>query len=77
MVLMNFKELLKLVTDLQYAERVVLQIENAKFFPDDTDWLSSYISEIYRYVIYDVLTTEVLFDDNERFRIPGSHLVLM
>ena len=37
MLLMDFMELLNKVTNLQYAERVVLHIETAKFIPDDTD----------------------------------------
>ena len=36
MVLMDFNEPLNIVTDSQYAERVVLHIETAEFIPDDT-----------------------------------------
>ena len=36
MVLRDFKEALNIVTDLQYAERIVLHIETAEFIPDDT-----------------------------------------
>ena len=37
MVLRIFKEPLNIVTDLQYAERVILHIETAEFIPDDTE----------------------------------------
>ena len=37
MVLREFKEPLNIVTDLQYAERVVLHIETAGHTPDDTE----------------------------------------
>ena len=37
MVLRDFKEPLKIVTDPQHAERVVLYIESAEFIPDDTE----------------------------------------
>ena len=37
MVLRDFKELLNIVTNSQYAERVVLHIEIAEFIPDDTE----------------------------------------
>ncbi|EGV93609.1 HERV-K_3q27.3 provirus ancestral Pol protein [Cricetulus griseus] len=37
MVLMDFTEPLNIVTDSQYAERVVLHIEPAEFIPDDTE----------------------------------------
>ena len=36
MVLMDFTESVNIVTDLQYAERVVLHIEITEFIPDDT-----------------------------------------
>ena len=37
MVLKDFKEPVNLVTDLQYAERIVLHINIAEFIPDDTE----------------------------------------
>ncbi|KAL6038242.1 hypothetical protein STEG23_034915 [Scotinomys teguina] len=37
MVLMDFTEPLNIVTDSQYAERVVLHIETAEFIPDNTE----------------------------------------
>ena len=37
MVLRDFKEPLNIVTDLQYAESVILHIETAEFIPDDTE----------------------------------------
>ena len=37
MVLRDFKEPLHIVTDLQYAERVVLHIETIEFIPDDSE----------------------------------------
>ena len=37
MVLRDFKESLKIVTDPQHAERVVLYIESAEFIPDDME----------------------------------------
>ena len=40
MVLRNFKEPLNIVTDLQYAETVVLHIETTEFTPDDTELTS-------------------------------------
>ena len=43
MVLRDFKESLNIVTDLQYAERVVLHIETAKFMPDDAELSSLFI----------------------------------
>ena len=43
MVLRDFKELLTIVTDSQYAERVVLHIEMTEFIPDDTELTSLFI----------------------------------
>ena len=40
MVLRNFKEPHNIVTDLPYAERVVLHIKTAEFIPDDTELIS-------------------------------------
>ena len=40
MVLRDFKETLNIVTDLQYAKRVVLHIQTAEFIPDDTELTS-------------------------------------
>ena len=37
MILRGFKESLNIVTDSQYAERVVLHIETAKSIPGDID----------------------------------------
>ena len=37
MVLRDFKEPLNVVTDSQYAERIILHIETAEFIPDDTE----------------------------------------
>ena len=37
---MDFKESPNIVTDLQYAERVVLHIETAEFILDDTELTS-------------------------------------
>ena len=39
-VLRDFKEPLNIVTDSQYAERVVLHIETVEFVPDDTELTS-------------------------------------
>ena len=43
MVLRDFKEPLNIVTDSQYAERVILHIETAEFIPDDTELTSLFI----------------------------------
>ncbi|KAL6034225.1 hypothetical protein STEG23_023036 [Scotinomys teguina] len=43
MVLMDFTEPLNIVTDSQYAERVVLHIETAEFIPDITELTSLFI----------------------------------
>ena len=43
MILRDFKEPLNIVTDSQYAERVVLHIEIAEFIPDDTELASLFI----------------------------------
>ena len=43
MVLRDFKELFNIVTDSQYAERVVLNTETAEFIPDDTKLISLFI----------------------------------
>ena len=43
MVLRDFKKPLNIGTDSQYAERVVLHIETAKFIPDDTELTSLFI----------------------------------
>ena len=43
MVLRDFKELLNIVTDSQYAERVVLHTERSEFIPDDTELTSLFI----------------------------------
>ena len=37
MVLIDNKETLNIVTDSQYAERVVLHIETTEFIPSDTE----------------------------------------
>ncbi|KAL6089067.1 hypothetical protein STEG23_027555, partial [Scotinomys teguina] len=43
LVLMDFSEPLNLVTDSQYAERVVLHIETAEFIPDEPELTSLFI----------------------------------
>ena len=43
MVIRDFKEPPNIVTDLQYEEIVVLQIETAEFIPDDTELTSLFI----------------------------------
>ena len=43
MVLRDFKEPHNIVTDSQYAERVILHIETAEFIPDDTELTSLFI----------------------------------
>ncbi|KAL6090311.1 hypothetical protein STEG23_009234 [Scotinomys teguina] len=43
MVLMDFTEPLNIVTDSQYAERVILHIETADFIPDNTELMSLFI----------------------------------
>ncbi|MBV2133725.1 DDE-type integrase/transposase/recombinase [Pseudomonas sp. MAP12] len=43
MVLMDFTEPLNIVTDSQYAERVVLHIETAEFIPDNTELTSLFL----------------------------------
>ncbi|ERE72103.1 HERV-K-3q27.3 provirus ancestral Pol protein [Cricetulus griseus] len=43
MVLMDFTELLNIVTDSQYAKRVMLHIETAEFIPDNTELTSLFI----------------------------------
>ena len=43
MVLRDFKEPLNIITDSQYAERVILHIETAEFIPDDTELTSLFI----------------------------------
>ena len=43
MVLSDFKEPLNVVTDSQYAERVILHIETTEFIPDDTELTSLFI----------------------------------
>ncbi|KAL6032267.1 hypothetical protein STEG23_036677, partial [Scotinomys teguina] len=43
LVLMDFSEPLNIVTDSQYAERVVLHIETAKFIPDESELTSLFI----------------------------------
>ncbi|KAL6038953.1 hypothetical protein STEG23_010042 [Scotinomys teguina] len=43
MVLMDFTEPLNIVTDSQYAERVVLHIETVEFIPDNTGLTSLFI----------------------------------
>ena len=40
MVIRDFKEPLNILTDSQYAERVVLRIETAEFIPDDMELIS-------------------------------------
>ena len=40
MVLRDFKEPLNIVTDSQYAERIILHIETAEFVSDDTELTS-------------------------------------
>ncbi|KAL6031325.1 hypothetical protein STEG23_000678 [Scotinomys teguina] len=42
-VLMDFSEPLNIVTDSQYAERVVLHIETAEFIPDESELTSLFI----------------------------------
>ena len=39
-VIRGFKEPLNIITDSQYAEKVILHIETAKFIPDDTELIS-------------------------------------
>ncbi|KAL6087838.1 hypothetical protein STEG23_011789 [Scotinomys teguina] len=43
LVLMDFSESLNIVTDSQYAERVVLHIETAEFIPDESELTSLFI----------------------------------
>ncbi|KAL6061548.1 hypothetical protein STEG23_000991, partial [Scotinomys teguina] len=43
LVLMDFSEPLNIVTDSQYAERVVLHIETAEFIPDESELTSLFI----------------------------------
>ena len=43
MALRYFKELLHIIIDLQYAERVVLHIETTEFILDDTELTSLFI----------------------------------
>ncbi|KAL6031758.1 hypothetical protein STEG23_037209 [Scotinomys teguina] len=43
LVLMDFSEPLNIVTDSQYAERVVLRIETAEFIPDESELTSLFI----------------------------------
>ncbi|KAL6080220.1 hypothetical protein STEG23_010341, partial [Scotinomys teguina] len=43
LVLMDFSETLNIVTDSQYAERVVLHIETAEFIPDESELTSLFI----------------------------------
>ena len=43
MVLRDFKEPLNIVTDSQYAERVILHIKTAEFIPDDTELTSLFV----------------------------------
>ena len=40
MVLRDFKEPLNIVTDSQYAVKVILHVETTEFIPDDTDLTS-------------------------------------
>ena len=47
MELRDFKEPLYIVTDSQYAERVVLHIETTEFIPDDTELTSLLIQVQY------------------------------
>ena len=42
-LLRDFKEPLNIITDSQYAERVILYIETAEFIPDDTELTSLFI----------------------------------
>ena len=48
-VLRDFKESLKIVTDSQYEERVVLHTETTKFIPDDTKLTLLFIQ------VYDII----------------------
>ena len=61
MVLRDFKEPLNIVTDLQYAERVVLHIETAKFMPDDAELSSLFIvvQDIIRNRLCPIYTTQI------------------
>ena len=43
MVLRDFKEPLNIVTDSQYAERVILHIKTAEFIPDETELTSLFV----------------------------------
>ncbi|KAL6092317.1 hypothetical protein STEG23_003249, partial [Scotinomys teguina] len=43
LVLMDFSEPLNIVTDSQYAERVVLHIDTAEFIPDESELTSLFI----------------------------------
>ena len=38
-----FKEPLNIVTDSQYAERVILHIKTAEFIPDETELTSLFV----------------------------------
>ena len=61
MVLRDFKEPLNIVTDSQYAERVVLHIETAKFIPDNTKLTSLFIQlqNIIRNRLYPIHITHI------------------
>ena len=43
MVIRDLKELLNIVNNLQYAERVILHIDTAEFIQDDTELTSLFI----------------------------------
>ena len=63
MVLRDFKEPLNIVTDLQYAERVVLHIETTEFIPDDTELTSLYIQvqDVIRNRLVPTYITHILY----------------
>ena len=48
MVLMDFTEPLNIITDSQYAEKVMLHIEKAEFVPDNTEFSVFSISGNYQ-----------------------------
>ena len=58
---MDFKESLNIVTDFQYAERVVLHIEIAEFIPDDTELTLLFIQvqDIIRNRLHPIYITQI------------------
>ena len=61
MVLRGFKESLNIVTDSQYAERVILHIETTEFIPDDTELTSLFIQvqDIIRNRLHPIYITHI------------------